>query len=57
MVTMNSVRQSIPRTWFPEAITQGKSSGYITDPSTATSRATKIRSVTRNLPAPRADPV
>ncbi len=31
IVTMNSVRQSIPRMWFPEAITQGKASGYITD--------------------------
>ena len=32
IVTMNSVRQSIPRIWFPEAITTGKAAGYITDP-------------------------
>ncbi|MEI6669269.1 MAG: molybdopterin-dependent oxidoreductase [Acidobacteriota bacterium] len=31
IVTMSTVRQSIPRLWFPEAITQGKSFGYITD--------------------------
>ena len=28
---MSTVRQSIPRMWFPEAITQGKSFGYATD--------------------------
>ena len=27
IVTMGTVRQSIPRMWFPEAITQGKSFG------------------------------
>ncbi|HRX87803.1 MAG TPA: molybdopterin-dependent oxidoreductase [Steroidobacteraceae bacterium] len=31
IVTMSSVRQSIPRMWFPEAITQGKAMGYLTD--------------------------
>jgi trimethylamine-N-oxide reductase (cytochrome c) len=31
IVTMATVRQSIPRMWFPEAITQGKSFGYVTD--------------------------
>jgi len=31
IVTMSTVRQSIPRMWFPEAITQGKSFGYVTD--------------------------
>ena len=31
IVTMSTVRQSIPRMWFPEAVTQGKSFGYITD--------------------------
>jgi len=34
IVTMGTVRQSIPRMWFPEAITQGKSFGYITDVTT-----------------------
>lgn len=34
IVTMSTVRQSIPRIWFPEAITQGKSFGYVTDVST-----------------------
>ncbi len=33
IVTMSSVRQSIPRLWFPEAITQGKAMGYLTDVS------------------------
>jgi len=33
IVTMNSVRQAIPRIWFPEAITQGKAMGYLTDVS------------------------
>jgi len=33
IVTMSSVRQSIPRMWFPEAITQGKAMGYVTDVS------------------------
>lgn len=33
IVTMSTVRQSIPRIWFPEAITEGKASGYITDVS------------------------
>jgi anaerobic selenocysteine-containing dehydrogenase len=31
VLTMQSVRQSIPRIWFPEAITQGKAMGYIND--------------------------
>jgi trimethylamine-N-oxide reductase (cytochrome c) len=31
IVTMSTVRQSIPRMWFPEAITQGKGFGYVTD--------------------------
>jgi trimethylamine-N-oxide reductase (cytochrome c) len=31
ILTMSSVRQAIPRTWFPEAITQGKAMGYLTD--------------------------
>jgi len=31
IVTMNSVRQVIPRMWLPEAITQGKALGYATD--------------------------
>jgi len=31
IVTMSSVRQAIPRMWFPEAITQGKAMGYLTD--------------------------
>jgi len=33
IVTMSSVRQAIPRMWFPEAITQGKAMGYLTDVS------------------------
>jgi trimethylamine-N-oxide reductase (cytochrome c) len=33
VITMSSVRQSIPRMWFPEAITQGKAMGYVTDVS------------------------
>jgi len=28
---MDTVPQSIPRIWFPEAITQGRAAGYITD--------------------------
>ncbi len=36
IVTMSSVRQSIPRMWFPEAITQGKAMGYLTDVSSVT---------------------
>jgi hypothetical protein len=31
ILTMSSVRQAIPRMWFPEAITQGKAMGYLTD--------------------------
>jgi trimethylamine-N-oxide reductase (cytochrome c) len=31
IVTMSTVRQSIPRIWFPEAVTQGKAFGYVTD--------------------------
>ena len=31
ILTMSSVRQAIPRMWFPEAITQGKATGYLTD--------------------------
>ncbi len=34
IVTMSTVRQSIPRMWFPEAIVEGKSFGYITDVTT-----------------------
>jgi trimethylamine-N-oxide reductase (cytochrome c) len=33
IVTMSSVRQAIPRMWFPEAITQGRAMGYLTDVS------------------------
>ena len=33
IVTMSSVRQAIPRIWLPEAITQGKAMGYLTDVS------------------------
>jgi trimethylamine-N-oxide reductase (cytochrome c) len=33
IVTMSSVRQSIPRMWLPEAITQGKAMGYVNDVS------------------------
>jgi len=33
IVTMNSVRQAIPRIWLPEAITQGKAMGHLTDVS------------------------
>ncbi|HHQ15113.1 MAG TPA: pyrogallol hydroxytransferase large subunit, partial [Chromatiales bacterium] len=31
IVTMNSVRQAIPRTYLPEAIKHGKAMGYLTD--------------------------
>ncbi len=31
ILTMSSVRQAIPRMWFPEAIMQGKAMGYLTD--------------------------
>ncbi|MCC7200248.1 MAG: molybdopterin-dependent oxidoreductase, partial [Gammaproteobacteria bacterium] len=34
IITMNTVRQSIPRMWFPEAITQGKAMGWVNDVST-----------------------
>ena len=33
IVTMNTVRQIIPRMWLPEAITQGKAMGYVNDVS------------------------
>jgi len=33
IVTMSTVRQAIPRIWFPEAITQGRAMGYINDVS------------------------
>ncbi len=33
IVTMNTVRQAVPRIWFPEAITQGKAMAYINDVS------------------------
>lgn len=36
IVTMATTRQAIPRMWFPEAITQGKSMGYITDVASTT---------------------
>jgi trimethylamine-N-oxide reductase (cytochrome c) len=38
VVTMSTVRQSIPRIWFPEAVTQGKAAGYITDVSSVQSQ-------------------
>ncbi len=31
LLTLNPVRQNIPRMWLPEAIAQGKASGYIPD--------------------------
>lgn len=31
ILTMSSVRQAIPRMWLPEAITEGKAMGYLTD--------------------------
>ena len=34
IVTMNPVRQSIPRKFIPEAILEGKASGFLTDVST-----------------------
>ena len=34
IVTMNSVRQSIPRKFIPEAILDGKAAGFLTDVST-----------------------
>jgi molybdopterin guanine dinucleotide-containing S/N-oxide reductase-like protein len=34
IVTMNSVRQSIPRKFIPEAILDGKAAGFVTDVST-----------------------
>jgi trimethylamine-N-oxide reductase (cytochrome c) len=38
IVTMSTVRQSIPRIWFPEAITEGKAAGHITDVSSVQSQ-------------------
>jgi len=36
IVTMNSVRQSIPRKFIPEAIIEGKAAGFVTDVSSVT---------------------
>ena len=52
VVTMNPVRQTIPRKFIPEAITQGRALGYLTDVSTVQGQFMKF-----GYPAPGHAPI